>query len=163
MTRASIPLHRISMTAIFTLGGCLLAGFLGVFSNACSARVDPSELTGTYSVHYPFGHGSLHLGTNGQYEQVLEIGGRTASARAEWTYFEYSEGEGQGLLLQRCLSATNKFGELNPEWERPFDGGCGWSITRRFFLFGAIELADDAQYDYRKVLPSRSKGGSPAP
>lgn len=142
------------------LGTCLL-GLIGVFSQACSKHVDPSELVGTYSVTYPFGQGSLHLDSKGQYEQMLRIGGRTASAKGEWSHTE--AGGHKAIFLQGCLSATNGFGSLNERWETPSNGACSWSITRRFVAVGAIELADDEQYYYREVSVSAEPNASPVP
>jgi hypothetical protein len=106
---------------------------------------------GSYTAIYPFGQGSLRLRSDGQYEQVLQINGRVASARGEWKYLE--EG-GQGILLQRCLSATDGAGRLNEQWETPYVGACGPSVGRRFVVAGAIEIADDEEYVYRKVSGS---------
>lgn len=138
-------------TRVVALAGCLLFGVVGLLSGGCSTRVVPSELTGTYQVRYPFGHGSLYLSANGQYEQVLEIDGRKASARGEWKYVE--GGGSQGILLQDCLSATNHHGELSPGWPKHV-GSFGWGVQRRFLIIGAIELADDEDYHYQKMSSS---------
>jgi hypothetical protein len=122
--------------------------FVGVLCMACSMRVVPSELTGTYEVYYPFGRGSLRIKSSGQYEQVLHIGSRTATARGEWKYVEDG---GQGILAQSCLSATNAFGEISAGWETPSSHACGWSVGLRFLFGGPVEISDDKQYHYRKV------------
>jgi hypothetical protein len=105
---------------------------------------------GSYNVTYPFGHGSLRLKNDGQYEQVLQIKGRTASVKGEWSYT--SEGGVDILLLQNCLAATDGSGELNENWEAPTKGACSPSVARRFLgVGGSIEITDDEEYSYRKA------------
>jgi hypothetical protein len=126
-------------------------------SNACSGRVnESSDLVGIYSVDFPFGHGSLRLGGDGQYEQVLQIGGRTASAKGKWSYEH--QGGWDMFFLEHCLLATNGFGQLREDWGVPFNGACSPSIGRRFVVVGAIEIADDEEYSYRKISPSATAG-----
>ncbi len=139
-----------------------LTGFVAILCCACSARVVRSELLGTYSVTYPFGHGSLHLESDGRYEQTLQIGGLSASVKGEWSYTR--EGEWDILLLQNCLSATDGAGKLKERWETPASGACSPSVARRFLRFGAIEISDDEDYSYRKVSVSATSSAlTPSP
>jgi hypothetical protein len=131
------------------LRASFLIGFVGVLSCACSGRVARSELVGTYSAQYWFGDASLRLRSDGRYEQVLRIGGRTASTQGEWSYTE--EGDWDIFLLQNCLSATDGAGKLNEHWETPSGAACGPSVTRGFLGFGPIQITDDQEYSHTKV------------
>jgi hypothetical protein len=127
------------------LSACLVV-VSGAFLQGCTRAVPPTEVPGTYEAHYPFGKATLTLGSDGRYQQTLQIGDRTASATGDWRYLE-----DQNILYQHCLAATNGFGRLNANWETPFAGGCVVPVTKRFWVVGAIEIDGDEMYHYRKT------------
>jgi hypothetical protein len=110
--------------------------------------VSREELVGMYAVTYPFGRGSLRLAADGSYIQELEIGGDKISAVGTWRHS--AEGWFADVTLDDCLSATDGFGRLNQGWRIRFRGACVVPVTRRFVAAGAVELADDEDYHYRK-------------
>ena len=128
--------------------GCVVIGVASCVVWSRPSAIGREELVGNYEVTFPFGHGSLRLGSDGRYTQKIEIGGDQASTSGTWSHS--AEDWFAHLTLQDPLHSTDGFGRMNQGWRTPFAGAFVMPIARRFVVGGTVEIQFDEDYAYTK-------------
>lgn len=108
-----------------------------IFLSACT-QVSQKDLYGVYIAEYSFGTEKLTLKENGEYQQDVNIGGKSKTIlhKGLWKY----DPEDKYVELENALSVQGPFGDLNPNYSIPFDGLVLRKV-KRFFPWSPIRLA----------------------
>lgn len=111
---------------------------------ACSIKVAPQDVVGTYEAKYPFGRSILVLQDNGTFTQRAEVAGEPlASSRGTWSFDESRS----TLSLHGGLALDDGFGRLSREWKVAGDSPS--LAVERVWL--RITIEDSETYPHRKV------------
>ncbi len=99
-----------------------------------------SDVYGDYVAKYHSGTERVTIAKDGTFKQSVRVdaSGATVENSGTWIWDAHAE----RIALFGCLGVNDGRGDIRPDFAT-LRGGCNWSVERKWWLFGAVQLGSD--------------------